>query len=79
MNRLNSLKNAIDNNNVDNSELYILKQETNDISFFDFEAKTFVQTSISAKIPVQSKSLQLKSGDIYVIGGINRNQQNQEN
>ena len=76
MNRLNSLKNAIDNNNVDSSELYILKQETNDIYFFDFEAKKFVQTSISAKIPVQSKSLQLKSGDIYVIGGINRNQQN---
>ena len=42
MNRLNSLKNAIDNNNVDNSELYIMKQETNDIYFFDFEAKTFV-------------------------------------
>ena len=41
--------------------------------------KKFVKRTISVKIPIQAKSLQTFNGNIYVIGGLHRNEQNNEN
>ena len=39
------------------AELYILKQDTNDLLLLDFDKKLFDKQTISQKIPTQSKSL----------------------
>lgn len=39
----------------------------------DFEKKLFTKKNISQRFPIQSKSLQTPKGDIYVVGGFNRN------
>ena len=53
-------------------ELYLLKQDTQDLLMLDFESKRFLKTSLAQKVPLQAKSLQVASGDIYVVGGFTR-------
>ena len=54
------------------SEIYMLKQETQDLLILDFEKKFFRQRPITQRFPYQSKSIQILNGDIFVVGGLNR-------
>ena len=63
----------------DLTDIYILKQDTTEALIFDFNTKKFVKKALTQKIPVQAKSLQTKDGNIFVVGGLCRNLQNNEN
>ena len=75
----NALKSSSGEQHNDCRELYICKQDTNDLFIFDFQLKKLIRNSISQKIPVQSKSVQALNGNIYLIGGMQRSEQNNEN
>ena len=64
---------------VDMREIYLLKQDSNELHIFDFEARKFAKKVLSRKIPLKAKSVQLHNGNIFVVGGLSRNEQSKEN
>lgn len=52
-------------------EIYYLKPDSPEAWVLDFNVKKFRIVQLPQKIPIQSKSVQIFNGSIYVVGGMN--------